>query len=178
MFSYVIFGQFVSITHRSLLKPWFIVWYTPILIFAIAFTLTFQRINWTNFKGYRIKTARVVFNVSCEVPSTELLKKLHWLPVKARIMFKVLVKVFRVISGTAPTYIRQMFHVLQGRYRRPSQSDTNFIIPRRRTKLADRSLVVVGSRWWNELPYSLRDIHSEDFFRSKLKTNLFNMSYG
>jgi len=99
------------------------------------------------FQRVQNHAARVVFNVSREVPSTELLKKLHWLPVKARNMFKVLVMIFRVVSRTASIYIRQMFHVHQGRYKLRSQSDTNFIIPRRRTKLADRSLAVVGPRW-------------------------------
>ena len=121
--------------------------------------------------------ARVVFNVSHDVSSTELLKKLHWLPVKARVMFKVLVMVFRVIEGTAPIYIRQMFQIHQGRYRLRSQNDTNFIIPKRRTKLADRSLAVVGPKWWRELPSTLKDIHSEDLFKSKLKTHLFQKFY-
>ena len=93
-------------------------------------------------------------------------------------MFKVVVMVFRVVSGTAPIDIQQVFHVHHGCYRLRSQSDTNFIIPTRRTKLADRSLAFVVPRWWNELPSSLRDIHSEELFRSKLKTHLFDVSYG
>ena len=121
--------------------------------------------------------ARVVFNVSYDQPSAELLKKLHWLPVKARVMFKVLVMVFRVIQGNAPAYLRDMFVANQGRYRLRSQSDLNFTIPRRRTKLADRSLAVVGPKWWNDLPSALKNIQSEATFKSRLKTHLFKTFY-
>ena len=118
--------------------------------------------------------ARVVLNVSYHHPSAELLKRLHWLPVKARVMFKVLVLVFRVIAGTAPIYIKDMFvHKNTSRYRLRSQSDVNFHIPRRRTKLADRSLAVVGAKLWNNLPSSLKNIQCEVTFRARLKTHLF-----
>ena len=121
--------------------------------------------------------ARVVMNVSYEQPSDELLIKIHWLPVKDRIMFKVLAIAFRVINGTAPVYLREMFVPTRGRYRLRSQSETNFNIPRRRTKLADRSLSVVGPKWWNDLPCELKNIQSEASFRSKLKTHLFSRVY-
>lgn len=121
--------------------------------------------------------ARVVLNASFEQPSAELLKELHWLPVKARIIFKVLVMVFRVNNGTAPVYLGEMFVPIRGRYRLRSQSDTNFNIPRRRTKLADRSMAVVGPKLWNDLPSYLKNIESEASFRSKLKTHLFRQFY-
>lgn len=69
-------------------------------------------------------------------------------------MFKILVIVFRVINGTAPAYLREMFTPFQRRYQLHSKSEMCFIVPRRRTKLADRSLAVVGPKWWNALPSS------------------------
>ena len=120
------------------------------------------------------QAARLIMNASYDHPSAELLKALHWLPVKARVMFKVLVIVFRVIKGTAPVYLREMFTSSRQRYRLRSQSDINFNIPRRRTKLADRSLAVTGPKWWNDLPSDLKDIQSEFSFRSKLKTHLYS----
>ena len=119
--------------------------------------------------------ARVVLSSSHDQPSAVLLKQLHWLPVKARIMFKVLVMVFRVINGTAPVYLREMFAPTQGRYRLRSQSDIYFHIPRRRTRMADRSFAVVGPKWWNNLPSDLKNIDSEQNFRSRLKTYLFDI---
>ena len=54
------------------------------------------------------QAARVVLNATYDQNSNDLLKQLHWLPVRARIMFKVLVIVFRVVQGTAPSYLRDM----------------------------------------------------------------------
>jgi hypothetical protein len=122
--------------------------------------------------------ARVTLDVSYDKPSSELLKQLHWLPVKARVKFKILVTVFRVINGTAPAYLREMFTLLQGRYQLRSKSELCFAVPRRRTKLADRSLAVVGPKWWNALPSSLKNIQSEASFKSKLKSHLFRQFHG
>ena len=36
---------------------------------------------------------------------TPILKQLHWLPIKRRIEFKILLLVFRCINGTAPLYL-------------------------------------------------------------------------
>ena len=84
--------------------------------------------------------ARVVLNASFEIPITDLLKQLHWLPVKASVMFKVLVVVFRVIYGTAPVYLREMCLPALGHYKLRSHNETKFYTIRRRTTLADRSL--------------------------------------
>ena len=39
---------------------------------------------------------------------TPILKQLHWLPIKRRIEFKILLHVFRCINGTAPRYLADM----------------------------------------------------------------------
>ncbi len=39
---------------------------------------------------------------------TPILISLHWLPVKFRIHFKILVMVFRALHGQAPVYINEM----------------------------------------------------------------------
>ena len=54
---------------------------------------------------------------------------------------------------------------------------TQFVVPRRRTKLADRSISVVGPKWWNALPKDLKCIVSEIAFRKGLKTHLFKQFY-
>ena len=66
-----------------------------------------------------------VSNSSADQPSVEILKFLHWLPVRARAMFKILVTVFRVVQGTAPVYLGSMFKRVQGNNRlRSSNGDS------------------------------------------------------
>ena len=40
-------------------------------------------------------------------PITPLLYELHWLPVRQRISFKILLFVFKAIHGFTPTYLRE-----------------------------------------------------------------------
>ncbi|XP_052223875.1 uncharacterized protein LOC127839525 [Dreissena polymorpha] len=117
--------------------------------------------------------ARLVTCASNEERSSNLLERLHWLPVQARIMFKVLAIVFRVVKGTAPNYLRSMFTHAQGSYRLRSSVCIQLSAPRHRTKIADRSLEVEGPKWWNVLPGHLKSADSETTFKSKLKTYLF-----
>jgi hypothetical protein len=123
------------------------------------------------------RAARIVTNASFDQSSKDILKSLHWLPVRARIMFKILVMVFRVIHGTAPVYLQQLFTRNQSRYRLRSTDEINLNIPRTRTRMADRSIAITGPKWWNSLPNHLKCIQKEDQFRCKLKTHLFNVFF-
>ena len=40
-----------------------------------------------------------------------VMKDLHWLPVKYRIMFKLVVYTFKALHGRAPTYIHQLIRI-------------------------------------------------------------------
>ena len=51
---------------------------------------------------------RLVFNQPKRAHVTPLLIELHWLPVAARIKFKSLMLAYRVIAGSAPTYLNAL----------------------------------------------------------------------
>ena len=51
--------------------------------------------------------ARLICNVSRFDHITPTLKDLHWLPVKFRIDFKILLIVFKALHGLAPDYISE-----------------------------------------------------------------------
>ena len=52
--------------------------------------------------------ARLVFNQPKRAHVTPLLIDLHWLPVAARIKFKSLMLAYRVLDGSAPTYLNAL----------------------------------------------------------------------
>ena len=52
--------------------------------------------------------ARLVFNQPKKTHVTPLLIELHWLPVAARIKFKLLMLAYRVLAGSAPTYLNAL----------------------------------------------------------------------
>ena len=52
-------------------------------------------------------TARLIFRESKNCHVRPLLYNLHWLPVKFRIDFKILVLTYKVINGLAPFYLQE-----------------------------------------------------------------------
>ena len=52
--------------------------------------------------------ARLVFNQPKRAHVTLLLIDLHWLPVAACIKFKSLMLAYRVLAGSAPTYLNAL----------------------------------------------------------------------
>ena len=89
---------------------------------------------------------------------TECRIKLHWLPMRAWIQYKILLLVYKCVQRTAPTYIQELINV--NTYDRvdlrSSQDDCKLKIPRvNRETFANRSFKVVGPRWWNNLPIDI-----------------------
>ena len=44
---------------------------------------------------------------------TPILKTLHWVPVKERIIFKIIIFVYHIINGTAPDYNKTLLRLYQ-----------------------------------------------------------------
>ena len=55
--------------------------------------------------------ARLICNVSRFDHITPTLKDSHWLPVKFRIYFKILLIVFKALHGLAPEYISELITI-------------------------------------------------------------------
>ena len=96
---------------------------------------------------YCSKTCNGVDNYSSP---TECRIKLHWLPVRAWIQYKILLLVYKCVQRTAPTYLQELINV--NTYDRvglcSSQDDCKLQIPRvNRETFANRSFKVVGPRW-------------------------------
>ena len=107
-----------------------------------------------------------------------MLASLHWLPVKFRIQFKVLVMAYRAQHGQAPAYICDLLHpYVAGRSLRSSDQNL-LVVPRTRLKTkGDRAFEVVAPRLWNSLPPDLRSEVSVDTFKKRLKTHLFKLAF-
>ena len=124
--------------------------------------------------------ARLVFQESKFCHITPLLKSLHWLPVKYRIDFKILLTAFKAIHDLAPTYISELISVRDiGRYN--LRSNTSLILNYSKCKslvtLGDRSFHVAAPKLWNDLPSYIRNILSLDSFKRAVKTYLFRKAF-
>src|SRR6218665_504372 len=110
---------------------------------------------------------------------TPTLKQLHWLPIHARIVFKISLLVYHIHSGNSPSYMSPMVTPCSASRSRRLRSSTRrgFAVIRTNLKFGNRAFSVAGPREWNSLPASVRQCTSVPKFKSKLKTHLFSLYY-
>ena len=120
------------------------------------------------------RAARMVARTKVRDRVTPVLMKLHWLPVRQRIKYKVLVLVFRAFHGLAPLYLNALVKSYVPSRTLRSQSRFLLTVPSYRLKtFGGRAFSTCAPKLWNNLTPSLRqetDFHS---FRKNLKTHLF-----
>ncbi|XP_071348004.1 uncharacterized protein [Trachinotus anak] len=116
--------------------------------------------------------ARLVYNQPKRSHVTPLLIELHWLPVAARIKFKSLMLAYKVVSGTAPTYLNALVQEYASSRPLRSSTERRLALPPIRSRQSKLFSHVVP-RWWNALPLPTRAGASLSNFKRLLKTQLF-----
>ena len=101
--------------------------------------------------------ARLVYCQPKFTSITPLLRELHWLPIRQRISFKILLIVYKSLSGQAPIYITELLQlkVQSHSHSLRSSRDTLLLqIPHVKTKitLGDRAFAIAAPKLWNSLP--------------------------
>ena len=108
------------------------------------------------------------------------MKDLHWLPVKYRIMFQLVVYTFKALHGSAPTYINQLIRLKpQSNYSLRSNSKHLLLDPPNKTKKTtrDRAFFAAAPTMWNALPDELRALCSLKTFMAQLKTHYLKLAF-
>ena len=123
--------------------------------------------------------ARLIYNVSRTSSSSPLLINLHWLPVKHRILFKILLITYKAIHSLAPEYIIQLRQVKSSN--RTLRSSNGILLKHSTIKssktLGDRAFTLAAPVEWNLLPPSIRNASSILLFKKLLKTHLFRIAH-
>ena len=118
--------------------------------------------------------AQLVFQVSRDHPSQPLLNSLHWLPLKQRIIFKLLLFVYKILNNQAPKYLDTCLNLYTPtRSLRSSSDPLRLTYSVTSTLAGDRTFTVSASEYWNDLPLTVRQSSSVSVFRKALKTHLF-----
>ena len=104
---------------------------------------------------------------------TPALQKLHWLPVKDRITFKIATLTFKTLHYQQPLYLLDLIsrHKSSRALRSSSQQLLN--VPFTKSEIGRHSFSFAAPTIWNSLPLALRSMSSIITFRSALKTHLF-----
>ena len=88
---------------------------------------------------------------------TAVLRRLHWLPVKWRINYKIVVLVFRALHGMAPAYLSTLITPYEPRRALRSTDSALLCVPRHKLeRYGRRSFSCAGPVLWNSLPEDMR----------------------
>ena len=105
---------------------------------------------------------------------TPVLIELHWLPIPLRIVFKILLMVFKALNNMAPMYIRELLTNYVPVRNLRSSHQGQLVQPKVHLKTyGERAFSTVAPRLWNELPMEVTILKDIDAFKCALKTHLF-----
>ena len=127
--------------------------------------------------------ARLVSGSSKFSHITPVLIQLHWLPIRQRIAFKILLLVYKALNGQAPNYLSELISFRSHSYAhnlRSTQDKLLLKLPHLRTKvtLGDRAFSCAAPKLWNKLPLEIRKAPTVTIFKHLLKTHLFSEVFG
>jgi len=120
--------------------------------------------------------ARLVTGTRRSDHISQVLRQLHWPPVRQRVDFKVATFVHQSLSGISPPYLaddcRLIADALERRLR--STASRTYVVTQTYGIFGDRAFGAAGPGLWNSLPSHLKDADiSYSEFRQLLKTFLF-----
>ena len=133
-----------------------------------------------------IKTLRWIQNASAHVLTragirdhiSPILASLHWLPVKLRIEFKILLLTYKALNDRAPSYLKDLIVPYYPNRTLRSQNAGLLVVPKiSKSRIGARAFSHQAPLLWNHLPLSVREADTLSTFKSRLKTFLFDKAY-
>ena len=109
--------------------------------------------------------------------SSILMIKLHWLPIRHRIHFKLIMPTWKALHDVAPNYLCEL--LLPYTPKRTLRSTDKLLLttPRTLSSYGDRAFYAAAPKLWNTLPLELRSCTSIGTFKKSLKTYLFEIAH-
>ena len=121
---------------------------------------------------------RLIVGAAKNEHMSPVLQQLHWLPIKFRIDFKILMLTYKTLHNQAPDYISELLTLYRPSHALSSSCQMLLAVPKTKTKLhGDKSFAASAPRLWNALPVGIKNSESLNIFKSKVKTHLFRQCY-
>jgi hypothetical protein len=152
---------------------------TPHLDYGNGLLLGIKKSLINKLQVAQNSAARLVARLRKHDHITECRKDLHWLPIQARIEFKILSMVWKALNNQAPNYLSGVLKLRAPTINLRSSNKLLLDIPDGygTNKYADRGFQRSGPTLWNKLPPEIRMADSLDVFKRRLKTFLFKKHY-
>ena len=110
-----------------------------------------------------------------------ILRDLHWLPVRQRMDFKIILIIFKILNNMAPSYLSSLICVTTPScYSLHSSCDGTFLcfpLVKSSKTLGDCAFMFAAPKLWNSLPCNIRMTMNLLTFKMKLKTFLFSQVF-
>ena len=128
--------------------------------------------NYNQLQVIQNRACRIIFGLKKRDDVVEHMKSLHWLRINERVLFKVLLLIYKCVHGLAPTYLNDLI------------SFNNISLTRRNSLHISlcqashpRAFQTAAPKLWSQLPDTIKSCASISSFKSSLKTFLFKKSY-
>lgn len=123
--------------------------------------------------------ARLISRVPRSHHISSTLRDLHWLPIKWRITYKILLLTYKAIHGLSPLYLSELIHPYIPARTLRSSNLSLLTIPDNINSIhfGHRSFYHASATLWNSVPLHIRQAESISIFKSHLKTHLFSIAY-
>uniref|UniRef100_A0A8C6M9C7 Reverse transcriptase domain-containing protein n=1 Tax=Nothobranchius furzeri TaxID=105023 RepID=A0A8C6M9C7_NOTFU len=123
--------------------------------------------------------ARVLMRIKNRDHMSPVLASLHWLPVKFRINFKILLLTYKALNNQAPSYISDLIVPYVPNRALRSQTAGLLVVPKiSKIRMGGRSFSYQAPLLWNQLPALVCEADTLSTFKTRLKTFLFDRAYG
>ena len=140
---------------------------TSILDYCNCLFINISRDNLYKLQKVQNAAARLILGKRRRDSASRALEELHWLKIEARITYKILLLVYKVLRGQF--YMKLNYKRFNGRPEEYLMLET----PNFQTKFGKRLFEYNGSRLWNALPVRIRSEENIDVYKKSLKTLLF-----
>ncbi len=106
---------------------------------------------------------------------TQILQSLHWLPIKFRISYRILLLAYKALNDLDPVYLTNLLSCYNPTRSLMSQNSGLLVVPRiAKSTKGGRTFSYLAPKLWNSLLDNFRVAHTLSLFKSRLKTDLFS----
>ena len=126
------------------------------------------------------RAARMIANVRPWISAAPTLIELHWLPIKARIEYKICLLTHQAVVNGKPSYLKEClipYWTKSDMITRISADNHRLIEPSLNLELGRRAFACSAPRLYNKLPSKVKDRKNIDTFKKDLKTSIFRKCY-